>query len=153
MPLGLVLPLLLLQTLEAASLFCDGLAHASLLSTACPHHATRPSNPHARAGSGGSGTGSHGHDPDAAGERSRDASRQTRSDHEHSAPEECTCPRTGNSLPDGLILITLGGVGVPVELDPLLNLPPEATLPEVEEEDQRPSAASRTHDHPPKPQV
>lgn len=145
--LGLVLPLVLLQSLEAADLFCDGLAHASLLSTACPHHATRHSAPHARAGS-------DGHDPHATGERSRDgAARHTRSDHEGGAPGQCTCPRTGNSLPDGLILIALAGIGVPVESGPQLNLPPEVTLPEKDAEDLRPSAPPRTPDHPPKLQA
>lgn len=144
--LGLVLPLLLLQTLEAADLFCDGLAHASLLSTACPHHATRHSGPHVRAES-------DGHEPGATGERSRHDARHARSDHERGVPGRCTCPRTGNSLPDGLILIALAGIGVPVESGPQLNLPPEVALPEKDAENLRPSAPPRTQDHPPELQA
>lgn len=84
----LVVPLLLLQTFEAANLFCNATAHNSLLSFNCPHHPDR--------------RGAHHEEPPAEGQ-SEDV-------------EGCRCPSSRHSLPDGLIRLALDGVGVPLDL-------------------------------------
>lgn len=98
--LSLVTPLLLLQTFQASNLFCKGLAHASLLSSHCPHHQTAGRDP----GSAGDGPT---HDADHAGSSPELAG-------ESGAPTPCTCPSSGSSLPDGLVLTALNGLGLPV---------------------------------------
>lgn len=94
----LLLPLICLQSLEAASLYCDGLAHANLLSVGCPHHA--------EAASGGESNTTDGRDGAEAG--------HVPSNGDDERGHDCSCPRSGNSLPDGLIQLVLGGVGIPV---------------------------------------
>lgn len=98
--LSIVIPLLLLQTFQASNLFCKGLAHASLLSAHCPHHRVPGRDP---AGADGEPT----HDAGHAGS-SRVPIDET------GPPAPCTCPSSGNSLPDGLILTALSGLGLPV---------------------------------------
>lgn len=82
--LVLAAPLLLLQTFEAANLFCHSSAHASLLSIKCPHH-SRP-DPH-------------------QGHLAHDTSE---------GAEDCRCPSSSHSLPDGLVRLALSGVGLPI---------------------------------------
>lgn len=83
----LAAPLLLLQTFEAANLFCNATAHNSLLSISCPHHRDP--------------RGAHHEEPPAEGS-SEDA-------------EGCRCPSSRQPLPDGLIRLALNGMGVPVD--------------------------------------
>ncbi|MFQ5747472.1 MAG: hypothetical protein ACE5HF_09690 [Gemmatimonadota bacterium] len=104
----LVLPLTLLQTFEASSLFCAGLSHESLLSFNCPHHAA--------GGHGGHGTpGSHAMHAAAGGGAGHMVPANPSGDVTPPVTgDDCNCPSTGVPVPDGLTHSVLSGVGVPV---------------------------------------
>jgi hypothetical protein len=121
--LSLLAPLLLIQTFEAADLFCRGLAHASLLSLGCPHHSSTSHD----ADGGHAGTSHQG-------------------DEHH-----CNCPHSGSSLPDGLIQMALGGVGLPVAAIWNPEWRGEKLASTIGQDDPRPSLIPRSLDRPPRP--
>lgn len=108
---ALVGPLVLLQALEAPTLFCAGLEHSSVLSFRCPHHrhATHTGDREA---------GHQRREATAFPPVGHHASPGTRTDGDSAGrgsgvPIDCTCPSSGNPLPDGLTIALLGGLGVP----------------------------------------
>lgn len=146
--LALLAPMLILQPLEAASLFCKDLAHASVLSVGCPHHEHPDRSEHPI----GHGT-PHGVGSDANTERHTGADTQPASSRPDSGVRGCTCPGSGQSLPDGLVLAALGGLGLPVAPVAILDRAAEAEIHIPTARRLRPAILARCSDHPPKSQA
>lgn len=118
----LLVPLLLLQTFNAADLFCSELAHSNLLSIGCPHNL------------------SSSHD---SGEAHRGAL-------QHGDESSCNCPCSKNSLPDGLVKLTLNGSGLPALAISYSLWPVETRASSIQTVELRPESIPRRVDRPPR---